>query len=79
MNRDAWLHYATYYRGMELRLAASVALAVLQALFILPLAFLVRYAFDTVIPARDITGLIVVGLAILVVSEYNNGINLWRL
>lgn len=77
MNINAWRHYLTYYRGMELRLAASVVLAAGQALFILPLAFLVRYAFDTLIPAREFGGLVLVGVGILVVTVLNNATNVW--
>lgn len=77
MNPDAWRHYRSYYRGMEGRLAASIVLATGQALFILPLAFLVRYAFDTVIPAGDIQGLVLVGIAILGVTILNNVTNVW--
>lgn len=77
MNRDAWRHYRNYYRGHEQRLAASIFLATAQALFILPLAFLVRYAFDTVIPGGQIGGLVLVGLAILAVTILNNATNVW--
>lgn len=77
MNLDAWRHYRTFYRGRETRLAASIFLATGQALFILPLAFLVRYAFDTVIPSGDFRGLILIGLAILAVTVLNNATNVW--
>lgn len=77
MNLDAWRHYRTYYRGKEGRLVASVILATSQALFILPLAFLVRYAFDTLIPAGNIGGLVAIGLAILGVTILNNVTNVW--
>lgn len=71
----AWRLYAGYYRGMEARLAASVLLAAGQAVFLLPLAFLVRYAFDTLIPARDLGGLALAGLGILAVTVLNNVTN----
>lgn len=77
MNLDAWRHYRTYYREKEGRLVASVILATGQALYILPLAFLVRYAFDTLIPAGNIQGLVLIGLAILGITLLNNATNLW--
>jgi ABC-type bacteriocin/lantibiotic exporter with double-glycine peptidase domain len=75
MNLNAWRHYRTFYRGMERRLGASVLLATSQALFLLPLAFLLRYAFDTLLPAQDLRGLILVGVGILVVTLLNNATN----
>src|SRR5581483_5535495 len=75
MNLNAWRLYASYYRGKELYLAASVLLAAGQGLFILPIAFFVRYAFDTLIPTRNIGGLFAIGGGILVLTLLNNGIN----
>lgn len=73
----AWKHYASYFRGMELRLGASVVLAAGQALLVLPLAFLVRYAFDTLIPAREFWLLVAAGGGIFLVTLLNNGTTLW--
>jgi len=75
MNLNAWRLYASYYRGKELYLVASVLLAAGQGLFILPIAFFVRYAFDNLIPARNIGGLFAIGLAILLLTILNNGVN----
>ncbi len=75
MNLTAWRHYRSYYRGKERRLVASVGLATGQALFFIPLAILVRYAFDTLLPSQDFVGLIFVGLGILAVTLLSNGTN----
>lgn len=77
MKFDAWRHYASYYRGVEWRVILSVVLAAGQALLVLPLAFLVRLAFDTLIPARDFGWLIAAGAGILIVSVLNNAVTLW--
>lgn len=77
MKFEAWRHYAAYYRGAETRIVLSVLLAAGQALLVLPLAFLVRLAFDTLIPARDFGWLIAAGVGILVVSLLNNAVTLW--
>ncbi len=77
MNPEAWRCYAAYYRGMQGRVVMSVLLAAGQALLVLPLAFLVRAAFDTLIPARDFGLLLAAGGGILIVSLLNNAVTLW--
>ncbi len=76
MKLDAWRHYLAYYRGMEGRVGLSILLAAGQALLVLPLAFLVRAAFDTLIPARDFGLLLAAGGGIFVVSLLNNAVTL---
>lgn len=75
MNRQAWRYYVGFYRGMGLRLTLSVLLAAGQAVFLLPLAFLVRLAFDTLIPNHEFGELIAVGAGILLITLLNNGAN----
>lgn len=77
MKLEAWRRYAAYYRGMEGRVIVSVVLAAGQALLVLPLAFLVRYAFDTLIPQHNLGMLPVVGLGIFGVTALNSAITLW--
>jgi ATP-binding cassette, subfamily B, bacterial len=77
MKIGAWRHYLSHYRGMERDLVLSVLLAAGQALLILPLAFLVRVAFDTIIPNRDLVLLLAAGAGLLAVTLVNNGITLW--
>lgn len=76
MKLDAWRRYLAYYRGMQGRVALSIVLAAGQALLVLPLAFLVRTAFDTLIPARDLWLLLAAGAGIFVVSLANNAVTL---
>lgn len=77
MKWDAWRHYISFYRGAEWRLLLSVLLVAGQALLVLPLAFLVRAAFDTLIPAHNFGLLLAAGAGILVVSILNNAVTLW--
>lgn len=77
MNLAPWRHYAAYYRGMERRVLVSVLLAAGQALLVLPLAFLVRVAFDTLIPARDFGWLLAAGAGIFIVAVLNNAVTVW--
>jgi ABC-type bacteriocin/lantibiotic exporter with double-glycine peptidase domain len=77
MNLSAWRYYITFYRGALRNLLLSVALSAVQSLFVLPIAFLVRYAFDRVIPGSDYRSLIVLGIAIFVLNLASNGITLW--
>lgn len=77
MNSRAWRHYVSYYRGAELRLARDIVLAASQALLVLPIALIVRYTFDALLPARALGLLILAGLGILALSLVNNGITLW--
>lgn len=77
MNLDAWRRYIAYYKGTQWRIVLSVALAAGQALLVLPLAFLVRAAFDTLIPSRDFGLLFAAGGGILVVSLLSNVLSLW--
>jgi ATP-binding cassette subfamily B protein len=46
-------------------IALSLAIAVCQAVLLIPIAFLVRRAFDVTIPDGDTSGLILLGAAIL--------------
>jgi ABC-type bacteriocin/lantibiotic exporter with double-glycine peptidase domain len=77
MNLSAWRFYITFYRGTLRGLLLSVVLSAVQSLFVLPVAFLVRYAFDRVIPGGDYRSLIVLGIAIFLLNLASNGTTLW--
>ncbi len=61
----AWRYYARFYRGYTARLALAVVAAVLQSLLVLPIGLLVKRAFDVDIPAKNGTGLVLLGIAVL--------------
>ena len=77
MKRSAWGYYFRFYRGALRPLLWCVALSVGQSLYVLPVTLLIRFAFDRVIPARDIGRLLMVGGAILLLNLAANAITLW--
>lgn len=65
MSKKAWKFYLQFYRGLKHRLLISLFFAVCQSLAVLPIAILIRYVFDQVIPRDDLDMLVFVGIAIL--------------
>ncbi len=59
-----WLHL----RCLRLELAGCVLLAALQSVSLIPIAWLVRHAFDSAIPHHDVRGLLLLGLCILLLT-----------
>ena len=76
-DRMAWSYYYGFFRGKTGRLLLSVAVAIAQSLLVLPLIFLVRQAFDRVIPAGDFRGLGLIGFGLLLLNLSNSAITLW--
>lgn len=77
MNRLAWQYYLRFYHGSYQSLILSILLSIIQSLFILPIAFLVRHIFDKGIPNSDIQSLIIISLIILVLIVLNSVFMLW--
>ncbi len=77
MNSAAWRHYSGFYRGSYQSLLAAIVLSVIQALFVLPMTWLIRYAFDRVLPSGDFQMLLSVALALVVLSVAGIGLTLW--
>ncbi len=73
----AWKYYLQFYRESYPALILCILLSVLQPLFVLPIAFLVRHIFDKIIPKSDIQSLIVIALIILGFIVLNNCFTLW--
>lgn len=71
-----WRYLWRYLRNLRLRLAGCVALALLQSVSLLPIALLMRRAFDTVIPRHNVRGLLLVGLEILLLTAVSAGLTL---
>ncbi len=76
-NMPAWRYYVKFYQGSHGVLLLTVLISVVQSLFVLPIAFLVRYVFDKVLPAGDVYLLLFTGLTILLLNLINDGIILW--
>jgi ATP-binding cassette subfamily B protein len=77
MNLSASQHYSQFYRGTHGVLLVVVAFSVGQALLVLPITYLVRYAFDTVIPSGAVSILVLVGILSLFLNLANSGVTLW--
>jgi hypothetical protein len=55
-----------YLNDLRLPLLGRVTLALLQSVSLLPIAWLVRRAFDSIIPSQNVAGLVLLGLEISV-------------
>src|SRR3954452_19605575 len=64
-------------RGSRRLIWVSVALAVLQSALLVPVALLVRYAFDTLIPADRTGRLVLPGVAALALYLASAGVGVW--
>jgi ATP-binding cassette subfamily B protein len=76
MNRLLWGYFTRFYAPARLSLAWCGILAVAQSFLVLPVAFVLRYIFDVVIPARDFRDLVGSGVVLLLLHLGSNGINL---
>jgi ABC-type multidrug transport system fused ATPase/permease subunit len=76
MNLGTWRFYAAYFRGGCRTICAAVVLAMMQSLLVAPVAFLVRYAFDTAIPAGGGRRLLLACAGIAFIALVNTGIAL---
>ena len=66
-HRAAWDYFIGYYRSRWIALGSYALAASLQSLLVLPVLALIRYAFDTAIPQGQITRLLLIGAAILLI------------
>ena len=67
-SRPARAYLWRYLSDIRLAIAGCVVLAVLQSASLLPIAWLVRRTFDSIIPQRNVGGLMLVGLGILLLT-----------
>lgn len=72
----AWQLLARYFGRHRVALLAYSAIAALPAVAVVPVLLLVRMAFDTAIPASDITLLITIGVAIVAIRLASAGLAL---
>ena len=77
MNESVWRHHNRFFHGYHRILLMSAIIAITQALIILPVAFVVRYIFDEIIPAGDLLLLTLMCIAILVLHLTSSGMTLW--
>lgn len=68
---------ARLIEGSQRLLAASIAIALAQAAMLVPIALLVRHAFNEQIPAEDGAGLILTGIGIAALYLASGALGLW--
>jgi ABC-type multidrug transport system fused ATPase/permease subunit len=74
---DSWGSLWKCFDGKKNQLWLATFLSVFQALLIIPTLILIRYAFDTIIPDKNLFYLIITGLAIIFIRLMAMLINLW--
>jgi ATP-binding cassette subfamily B protein len=77
MNLSAWRYYVKFYRQSFQALGLSVAVSIGQSLLFLPITFLVRHAFDEIVPSGDFRLLALTGVAIALLNLASSGMALW--
>ena len=77
LNLPAWRYYLIFYRPYSRRLFLSASLSIGQSFIVLPIAWLIRFIFDQLIPSGKYTNLIFIGLAIVGLYTVNGGATLW--
>ncbi len=73
----AWRHYLRLYQGLKARLVGISFLSLFQATLLIPVAWLIRQAFDRYIPQKDFIGLIHVSLVMLAIYLSSNALILF--
>jgi len=71
-----WRYLGRYMDDLRLPLLGCVTLALLQSVSLLPIAWLVRRAFDSIIPSRNAAGLVLLGFEILALNSVASGLTL---
>ncbi len=71
------MSYLRLYHQSTRQVALAVFSGVLQSIVLIPIIFLIRIAFDTLIPGRDLTGLVLVGVLMTVLYIVSGGLLLW--
>ena len=75
--RARWTRNAAYYRTASGRIVLGVVLSIAQSVLVVPIALLVKTAFDRAIPARDSAQLLSIGAGILLLYVGGTGITLF--
>jgi ABC-type multidrug transport system fused ATPase/permease subunit len=74
---NAWRYFGGFYKDQFPIIALASLASILQALLMLPIILLVRFAFDSVIPNHDIKRLVTIGFYILALNLLGAGIAIW--
>jgi ABC-type multidrug transport system fused ATPase/permease subunit len=73
----SWRYFLAFFHGNYKRLTVNAIFSAAQSLIVLPSLLLVRYAFDEVIPQRNINLLALIGIGLIVLKSSNSGISFW--
>ena len=73
-----WKYYASYYEGLKLKLGLALALSLLQAALLAPLAFLTRRIFDEMLPQGRFLPLAIAAGLILLFYLLGQGVALYH-
>ena len=72
-----WRYYAAYFKGKTVVLLSALIAALVQALVMLPIAWMIGYLFDAVIPSQNVSLLIKVSISIGLLYGLNVVLGLW--
>lgn len=73
-----WKYYASYYGGLKIKLGLALALSLLQAILLAPIAFLTRRIFDELLPQGRFFPLAQTAGIILLLYLLGHGIALYH-
>ena len=77
MNKKAWKYYFDFYKADFPSLVFSIAISILQSLFVLPIVLIIKRVVDTILPKHQIQYLIYAGLALVLLTVLGAAITLW--
>lgn len=73
----AWRYYLSFYSGLKWKLVFHSIMLMGQALLLLPVAMIIKYIFDRLIPERQFKLLFVSALFIFILYLVSNALSLW--
>src|SRR5918994_3239913 len=71
------MSYLRLYSGSSHLVAMAVVAGIAQSLVLVPIIFLVRYSFDVLIPAGDLTALVLMGAGMVALYLASGALMLW--
>jgi len=76
-NRSAWNYYLRYYHPVDRYLVFGLVLSIAQSFIIIPIAMLIRFIFDRILPSGNFLYLVLTGLAVIILYMIDGGAGLW--
>ncbi|HEY9693245.1 MAG TPA: ABC transporter ATP-binding protein [Oculatellaceae cyanobacterium] len=77
MNFLAWRYYSKFYQPYYYRLVLIVFSLTLRSISVIPIALIIRYLFDSVIPHKHYFQLIFIGVGLFIFRVVDLGFSLW--